>query len=316
MTDASPARVVRVAMTETCNAYSPMPASREGLAALADRLDAVRAANVAHNLDLVDRAAEAGAQIVGMGELCPAPYFALGRDPMWLALAEDAQTGPTITACRAHALARRMILVVPIFEVDARTGRRFNTAVVIDERGELLGKFRKCHIPEGSNEQGSFHESYYYQSSDGELGPMPGDVSGHPFFPVFQTSLCRLGVAICYDRHFEGVMRSLAAGGAELVLSPAITFGAKSRRMWELEFEVDAVRHRMFIGGSNRRGAEAPWDQDYFGASHFAGPNGRVQALAGPPGLVIADLDLAELSGPDPSGWDLGRDRRPAIYVP
>ncbi|MCB9704107.1 MAG: acyltransferase [Myxococcales bacterium] len=310
-------RIVRVALTETCNAYRPMPATIDGLGALADRLGEVRAANIAHNMDLVDRAADHGAQIVGLGELCSAPYFALVRDRMWLALAEDAAAGPTVSACRERARARGVCVVAPIFEDDPVSGRRFNTAVVIDERGEILGKYRKTHIPEGQNELGSFHESFYYGPSDGELGEMPGNVAQNPFFPVFETRFGRLGVAICYDRHFEGVVRSLAAGGAQIILSPAITFGAKSRRVWEQEFEVDAVRHRLYIAGSNRRGAEAPWNQDFFGGSYFAGPNGRVPTIAGAPaGLVIADLDLGALAGTDPSGWDLGRDRRPGIYSP
>lgn len=313
----APAPIVRVALTETCNAYSPMPATLAGLADLADRLDAVREANVAHNCALIDQAADRGAALVGLGELCTAPYFAIGTDPMWLPLAEDPVEGPSVRAFRERARARGVVVVAPIFERCPQSGLRFNTAVVIDERGEVLGKYRKTHIPEGSNELGSFHERFYYGPSDGRLGEMPGNIAQSPYFPVFQTARFRLGVAICYDRHFEGVMRSLAAGGAEIVLSPAITFGAKSRRMWELEFEVDAARHRLFIGGSNRRGAEPPWNQDFFGASHFAGPSGRVAPLpACPEGLVIADLDLAELRGPDPSGWDLQRDRRPAIYTP
>jgi N-carbamoylputrescine amidase len=125
----------------------------------------------------------------------------------------------------------------------------------------------------------------------------------------------RLGVAICYDRHFEGVMSALAQNGAELVLSPAVTFGEKSRRMWDLEFPVDAARHNLYIGGSNRRGVEPPWTQDYFGASYFAGPKGVVPNVTSPtPELVIADLDLDLLGGPDSSGWNLARDLRPAIY--
>ena len=311
------ARCVRVAVTETRSAYAPMPDTLAGLAALRDRLDDVRAADVAHNLDLIDRAAAAGAQIIGLGELCTAPYFAATRDPRWLALAEDAHDGPSVAAFRARARERRVVVVAPIYELDPRSGRRFNTAVVIDERGEVLGKYRKTHIPEGGNELGEFHESFYYDPSDGQLGDLPGADAPPPDIPGFQTATCRRGVASCYDRHFEGVMRSLAAGGAELVLSPAITFGAKSRRMWELEFEVDAARHRLFIAGSNRRGVEPPWYQDYFGASLFVGPSGRVPPLpAAPDGLVIADLDLGELTRPDPSGWDLQRDRRPAIYVP
>ena len=94
-----------------------------------------------------------------------------------------------------------------------------------------------------------------------------------------------------------------------------MTFGAKSRRLWDQEFLVDACRHRLFIGGSNRRGAEKPWNQEYFGASYFAGPDGEKVSNRSPrPDLVIADLDLASLKKPDPSGWNLKRDVRPNIY--
>jgi len=310
-------RTIRVALSETCNAYSDMPASIADLKALANRLDDIRAANVAHHVDLARAAAGAGAQILGMGELFTGPYFALGRDPMWLGLAEDALVGPTVTTLRQTARETGLILVAPIFEHDPRSGRRFNTAVVIDEAGEILGRYRKTHIPVGTNEQASFCETFYYDRSDGDLGTWPRNVSSNPFFPVFETRLVRLGVAICYDRHFEGVMSALAENGAELVLSPAVTFGAKSRRMWDLEFPVDAARHNLYIGGSNRRGVEPPWTQEYFGASYFAGPDGVVPNVVAPTtNLVIADLDLDLLGGADPSGWDLPRDRRPDIYRP
>jgi predicted amidohydrolase len=109
-------------------------------------------------------------------------------------------------------------------------------------------------------------------------------------------------------------MAALAHHGAELVFSPAVTFGAKSRRMWDLEFPVDAARHNLYIGGSNRSGVEPPWTQPYFGASYFTGPNGEVPRLPSRPELVVAELDLAVLRQPDPSGWNLPRDRRPDIY--
>ncbi len=311
----SASRRVRVALTETRNVFAPMPTTVAGLGALAGRLGEVRDANIRHHLELIDRAADAGAQLLGMGELCTAPYFALTRDPMWIELAEDAASGPTISAFRQRARERRMIVVAPIFEVDRASGKRFNTAVVIDERGEVLGKYRKTHIPEGRNEQNAFHESFYYGPSDGQLGPQPGAVNDDPYFPVFATAIGRVGVLICYDRHFEGVVRALAAGGAELVLAPAITFGATSRRMWPLEAEVDAMRHRLFIGASNRLGAEPPWDQEFFGESFFVGPEGRVPPRdAAPEGLVVADLDLGLLAGEDGSGWNLSRDLRPSIY--
>lgn len=308
-------RIIRVAMSETCNAYPGMPSTVGELPGLADRLDDLRAANVSHHVGLARAAANAGAQILGMGELFTGPYFALGRDPMWMILAEDALTGPTISTLRQAARETGLILVAPIFEQDARSGRRFNTAVVIDETGEILGRYRKTHIPAGTNEQASFCEDFYYEKSDGDLGTWPRNISTNRFFPVFETRLLRLGIAICYDRHFEGVMSALAENGAELVLSPAVTFGEKSRRMWDLEFPVDAARHNLYIGGSNRRGVESPWTQEYFGASYFAGPGGVVSNIAPQtPSLVIADLDLDALRGPDSSGWNLARDRRAAIY--
>jgi N-carbamoylputrescine amidase len=274
----------------------------------------VRAANVEHHLELVAVAARAGVRVLGMGELFPAPYFALNRDALWHALAEDALRGPTISAMREAAQEHGMVLVCPIYELDARSGKRFNTAVVIEATGQVRGRYRKTHVPEGENERAAFCETFYYERSDGDLGPSIGNLSGNRFFPVFTTSVGRIGVAICYDRHFPGVMQVLAGHGAEIVFSPAVTFGAKSRRMWEAEFAVDAMRHGLFIGASNRRGAEPPWNVEFFGASHFVGPNGALPAIDVHPNLVVADLDLDELKAADPSGWNLARDARPEIF--
>jgi len=308
------ARVLRAGMTQTVNAYRGMPARVEDLASLEGRLDDVRRANVDHHLELIDAAAQAGVKAIGLGELFPGPYFALRSDPMWTALAEDAHDGATVTALRGAAKRHGLVIVAPIYELDALSGKRFNTAVVIDEQGAVLGTYRKTHIPYGKNEQGSFHENLYYERSDGNrAGPVIGGTN--PYFPVFATSVGKIGVAICYDRHFEGVMASLAHGGAELVFCPAVTFGAKSQRMWRLEFAVDAARHNVFIGGSNRAGTEPPWGQPYFGDSHFVGPNGDVAHFAAHPNLIIADLDLAVLSGGDPAGWNLPRDIRYDIYT-
>jgi beta-ureidopropionase len=307
-------RVLRAALTQTRNAFAGMPKTRDELGTLRGKLEELRAANLAHHLELLRQAADRGVRLVCMGELFAGPYFAMGKDPMWHALAEDALQGPTVTAMRKAARALRLAVVAPIYELDGSSGRRFNTAVVIDEDGEVAGKYRKTHIPAGVNEEGEFWETFYYEASDGQLGHWPRNVSKNPYFPVFELSFGRLGVSICYDRHFAGVTEALAQNGAEVIVSPAVTFGHKSRRMWELEFAVDAARHNVFIGGSNRLGAEPPWNQEYFGASHFVGPNGPVATLEGPPELVIADLDLDERGRPDPSGWNLARDRRPAAY--
>jgi beta-ureidopropionase len=303
-------RIVRAAMTQTINAFPDMPAD---LRQLEGRLEEVRAANVAHHLALVAEAKQQGVKVICFGELFPAPYFALSNDPMWLGLAEDAHTGKTISTLREVAQRESMIIIAPIYEL-AESGRRFNTAVVIDDSGEVLGTYRKTHIPHGSNEQGSFLEGNYYERSNGENLRGRCNISKNPYFPVWETSVGKIGVAICYDRHFEGVMWSLAHAGAELIFSPAVTFGAKSERMWHLEFQVDAARHNVFIGGSNRKGIEPPWNQPYFGESHFTGPNGVLKNQSTHENLIIADVDLGELKRPDPSGWNLPRDTRYDIY--
>ncbi len=307
-------RIVRAALTETANAYTEMPAKIEDLSQLADKMAAIRDANIEHHLKLIEDAADLGVQMLCMGELFTGPYFALDRTPMWTQLAEDAQEGATITAMKKAARGHKMLLVAPIYELDADTGKRFNTAVVIENDGSILGKYRKCHIPEGTNDANSFCETFYYERSDGALDNGAGNISKNDYFPVFASALGKVGVAICYDRHFHGVMKALSEQGAELVFSPAVTFGKKSRDMWEMEFAVDATRHNLFIGGSNRRGSEAPWNQEYFGASYFVGPNGRPDTLASRKELIVADLDLGQLSGDDPSGWNFARDIRPDIY--
>lgn len=298
-------RLVCAALTETKNAYAYMPETVEELGSLKDKLEDIRRANVQHHIELMEAARQQGVQVICFGELFPAPYFALGTDPMWIPLAEDARTGKTVTELRKAARRLGMIVIAPIYEKDGEN--RFNTAVVINEKGEHLGKFRKAHIPFGGNEQGSFHENFYYGRSDAP------DMDS--LFPVFDTSVGRIGVSICYDRHFYYVMPALARRGAELIFSPAITFGSKSQRMWHMEFPTDAARFNVFIGGSNRKGSEKPWNQPYFGESYFVGPNGLCENLSTHPNLIIADIDLTALSEPDPSGWNLPRDTRKECSV-
>ncbi|MSP25640.1 MAG: acyltransferase [Myxococcales bacterium] len=307
-------RVVRVAMTETRNAYAAMPARVEELESLAGVLDDVRQANLEHHASLIERAVSMGARIVGLGELFPAPYFALEQRALWRGFAEDAVTGPTSRFMAELAKRLGVVIVAPIYELEPG-GKRFNTALVLDEQGRLLGTYRKTHIPFGTNEIASFHENFYYDRADGEgFVDERCNRSKNPYFPVFQTSVGKLGVAICYDRHFEGVVRSLAEGGAEIVLCPAVSFGEKSQRMWQHEAATDALRHKLFIGASNRRGAELPWTVEYFGDSYFVGPNGRCANESSDPELIVAALDLGSLDGADGSGWNIPRDTRSDIY--
>jgi len=109
-------------------------------------------------------------------------------------------------------------------------------------------------------------------------------------------------------------MSNLKAAGAELVFSPAITFGQKSMRMWRHEFPTDAMRHRLVIFGSNRRGAEPPWDVDYPGGTYAVSPDGALENLSEHDELVIVDAPVGELRGADPAGWDVPGNARPLIY--
>jgi len=308
--------VVRAALTQTVNAFADMPDRVEDLGRLEGRLEEIRRANVDHHVELIGAARDAGVQIICLGELFTAPYFALNKNPMWIAMAEDAAAGPTVTELRRVAAERGIVIIAPIYELESRTGRRFNTAVVIDADGRVLGKYRKAHIPCGANEQGEFIETFYYGRSEGPQNEPSEHILGdNPYFPVFKTAVGNVGVSICYDRHFEGVVAALARAGAQIVFSPAVTFGAKSQRMWEHEFLVDACRHRVIIGGSNRKGSEKPWNQAYFGGSHFVGPDGDTLGDSSTsPELAIADLNISALQEPDASGWDLNRDLRPSIY--
>jgi beta-ureidopropionase len=304
--------VVRAALTQTINAYSDMP-PLDRLGELSGKLEDIRHANVSHNLDLARRAASQGAGVVCFGELFPGPYFAGTQHRVWHGMAENARRGPTSLAVQAAAKELGIVIVAPIYELDPN-GKRFNTALVVDATGELLGCYRKVHVPHGRNEEGVFAEGFYYERSDGKAWQGSKNVAFNPYFPVFETAVGRIGVAICYDRHFEGVVPALALGGAKLIFCPAVTFGIKSRRMWDLEFPVDASRHRVFIGGSNRLGTEGPWGQDYFGSSYFTGPGGRLENLSDDDALVISDVEFEELERPDPSGWRLVRDARPEAF--
>jgi beta-ureidopropionase len=306
-----PEGCVRAALTQTVNAFADMPARVDDLPSLQARLDDVRWANLEHHGELAREAKQLGVQVICFGELFTAPYFALTKDAVWHGMAEP-RDGPSLAFVSELARELAMVIVAPIYELDGDA--RYNTALVVDADGELCGFYSKTHVPYGENEQGVFAEHFYFDRSNGR--PQAGErvQANNPYFPVFDTAVGRIGVAICYDRHFEGVMSTLASEGAKIVFSPAVTFGAKSARMWPQEFAVDACRNRIYIGGSNRSGVEPPYVQEYFGHSQFVGPEGHVNDMAPHPNLVVADLDFKALEGRDSSGWNFERDWRPDIY--
>ncbi|MGE0503449.1 MAG: nitrilase-related carbon-nitrogen hydrolase [Rhizobiaceae bacterium] len=246
----------------------------------------------------VERAASQGVQVICFQEVFNQPYFCPSRDSRWFAAAERVPDGPTIERCRDWAKRHGMVIVAPVYEEEA-PGVYYNTAAVIDADGRYLGKYRKTHIPDLA----AWPEKFFFK---------PGNLG----FPVFQTAFGRIGIYICYDRHFPEGYRALALGGAEIVFTPSAT-GPHSRHIWELEVKASAVANGIFIGALNRVGLEEPWRvAQFFGQSFFSGPRGEIIAQGGGDDeLVVADLDTSLLREVR-NEWQFFRDRRPDLYSP
>ena len=184
-------RITRAALIQASNA---LPDSTD--------LVAVKQAMIDKHLPLIAQAAEQGAQVCCLQEIFCGPYFCAEQDARWYETAEAVPDGPTITLMRQVAKEHSMILVVPIYE-EAMTGVYYNTAAVIDEHGEYLGRYRKHHIPHCAP---GFWEKFYF-------------TPGNDGYPVFETSAGRIGVYICYDRHFPEGARALGLAGAEIAIA-------------------------------------------------------------------------------------------------
>jgi len=191
------------------------------------------------------------------------------------------------------------VMVVPVYEKEM-TGLFYNTAAVFDADGRYLGKYRKHHIPQVNP---GFWEKFYFT---------PGNAG----YPVFETRYGRVGVYICYDRHFPEGARILGLNGAEIVFNPSATVAGLSEYLWELEQPAHAVANGYFVGAVNRVGYETPWKiGEFYGKSYFCSPRGKIvaQASRDKDELVVADLDLEEIQKVRAT-WQFYRDRRPESY--
>src|SRR6202142_2995628 len=191
----------------------------------------VQAAMLEKHLPLIDEAGRAGVQILCLQEIFTGPYFCAEQDPKWYALAERVPDGPTIRLMQERAKRHKMAMVVPIYE-EEMTGVYYNTAAVLDADGAYLGKYRKTHIPHCKP---AFWEKFYFT---------PGDLG----YPVFDTKYARIGVYICYDRHFPEGARALGLAGAEIVFIPSATTAGHSESLWEIEQKSHAVANGYFVG--------------------------------------------------------------------
>jgi beta-ureidopropionase len=250
------------------------------------------------HLPLVEQAAARGVQILCLQEIFNGPYFCPGQDKRWYSAAEPIPDGPTTRLFQELAKKHGMAIVVPLYE-EAMRGVYYNTAAVIDADGKYLGKYRKQHIPQTSG----FWEKFFFRPGDGG-------------YPVFQTQFAKIGVYICYDRHFPEGARCLGLNGAEIVFNPSATVAGLSQYLWKLEQPAHAVANGYYVGAINRVGTEAPWNiGKFYGTSYFVDPRGQFLAEASEDQdeVVVADLDLDVIDEVRKT-WQFYRDRRPDAY--
>jgi N-carbamoylputrescine amidase len=255
---------------------------------------------IGKNADYARRAADDGARVMCFQELFYAPYFCQVQDDAHFDYAERIPDGDTMRTMTALAKETSMVLVVPIFEMEDH-GHYYNTAAVIDADGTYLGKYRKTHIPHVNG----FWEKYYFR---------PGNTG----YPIFDTKAGRIGVYICYDRHFPEGWRALGLAGAKIVFNPSATSRGLSMHLWDLEQPASAVANEYFVGAINRVGKEPFGDNDYYGSSYFVDPRGQFvgeKASDTEEELVVRDLDLEMIEAVRKT-WAFYRDRRPDAYGP
>ncbi len=269
--------------------------THEGTAPLAT----IKQAMIDKHLKLIEEAAGRGCQVLCLQELFYGPYFCAEQNTRWYALTESIPNGPTTQLMCETAKRLGLVMIVPVHEVDG-TGIYYNAAAVIDADGRYLGKYRKSHIPHCAP---GFWEKFYFR---------PGNLG----YPVFETAVGRVGVYICYDRHFPEGARCLGLNGAEIVFNPSATVAGLSEYLWKLEQPAHAAANQYFIGAVNRVGIEKPWEiGEFYGQSYFCDPRGQILAEAGRDRdeVLVADLDLGQIQAVR-DVWQFYRDRRPETY--
>ena len=239
-----------------------------------------------------------GAQVICFQELFYGPYFCQVQEAQYYDYTEAIPDGPTTQRFQSVAKELGMVVVLPMYEVE-QAGVYYNTAAVIDADGTYLGKYRKHHIPQVKG----FWEKFYFR---------PGNLG----YPVFDTAVGKVGVYICYDRHFPEGWRALGLNGAHIVFNPSATSRGLSAYLWKLEQPASAVANEYYIGAINRVGIEPLGDNDFYGTTYFVDPEGKFvgePADDHKPELVVRDLDM-DLIKTVRDRWQFYRDRRPDAY--
>jgi N-carbamoylputrescine amidase len=258
-----------------------------------------REAMLAAHEPFIRQAADQGVQMLCFQELFTGPYFPPSQDARWYDLAEPVPNGPTVRWAQQWAKKTAMVLIVPVYE-EEMPGLYFNTAAVIDADGTYLGKYRKNHLPHVAG----FWEKFFFR---------PGNLG----YPVFETRYGRVGVYICYDRHYPEGARALGLNGAEVVFNPSATSAGLSEYLWKIEQPAHAVANGYFLAAINRVGTEAPWNiGQFYGTSYVVSPRGEIlgQASRDQDELLVVTVDL-EQNREVRNLWQFYRDRRPETYA-
>jgi N-carbamoylputrescine amidase len=281
-------RIVRCSLIQAANVAPP----ESPLAQIKERM-------IEKHVAYIEQAAAAGSQLACLQEIFTGPYFCAEQQIRWYDTTEKIPNGPTIRLMQDLARRLRIALIVPIYERE-QEGVYYNTAAVIHNDGSYLGKYRKTHIPHVAP---GFWEKFYFR---------PGNLG----YPVFDLGFAKIGVYICYDRHFPEGARALGLNGAEIVFNPSATVAGLSEYLWKLEQPAHAVANGYFVGAINRVGTEAPWNiGEFYGQSYFCDPRGQIfaQASRDKDEVLTADLDLEKIAEVRKT-WQFFRDRRPDMY--
>jgi N-carbamoylputrescine amidase len=282
--------------------------SRVVIGLIQTRSSADPAENFSRALRSVSEAAEKGAQIICLPELFRSHYFCQSENHDNFKLAETIP-GPSTDALRKVARRRRAVIVASLFE-KRRAGVYHNTAVIIDADGELLGIYRKMHIPEDP----LYHEKFYFT---------PGDLG----FRAWKTRYARIGVCVCWDQWYPEAARLTALRGAEILFYPTAIgwhpsekaeHGVNQHSAWETIQRSHAVANGCFVAVANRTGLETPVGGDgieFWGQSFVAGTSGQILSKASVDQeeilLTPVDLGMVDLTR---THWPFLRDRRIDAY--
>ena len=265
------------------------------------------AANIAKTAGLIREAAGRGAKVILPSELFQGPYFCVSQEERWFAHAYSWREHPCVAALAP--LAGELGVVIPISIFEREGPHYFNSLVMADADGSLLGVYRKSHIPDGPG----YQEKYYFR---------PGDTG----FRVWDTRFGRIGAGICWDQWYPEAARAMTLMGAEVLLYPT-AIGSEphdpsldTALPWRRAMQGHAVSNVIPVVGANRTGFE-PWagypsgGQGFYGSSFIADHRGDLVAELGrdDEGVISAEFDLDFLAA-HRAAWGFFRDRRPDLY--